>query len=248
MATYRKSLLRFACSQSAHFDVVDWGMDLKRVLRDYLKDVDRISVDVNRGVALEAENVPAQITASVRTYNESGHHTSVIVATTSLHDSAYFIHAGMRSGFPVAKYRQPECISIHGPSGPYLGSIVLWQQVNSSPIPQEVIARLVQIRPFLTFLFTSFILRYQSRHGIYFETVKVARWLVHSAGLSRREIEVFYCRFQGLSIIDTALSLNISEATVRRHVRSIGKRIRAFGDYRADTLGLPFVRRTDVRR
>jgi DNA-binding CsgD family transcriptional regulator len=241
--TLLAELVEFANDQQSLSDIVKWSAAFKASLARRLTSVDRISVNVNRGVSLMAGRFEAGIASSVRAYERPTDVATVMITTSEMRDATYFAESFRRSGFPVTDYQSPLCFNFEANTGAYLGSIILWQRQGSPDVAEADVVLLNQIRPFLTYLFFTAIHRYQNAHLIYAAAIRTAHIIFRRANLTRREREVFLCRFQGQSVAETASQLNVSEATVRRHIRSIGTRLKDYKELQRRMIGSPFINR-----
>lgn len=241
MQTLRARLLVLLNAQTAPTAVAAWCDSLKQSLEQLIPAVDRISVNVNRAATIGASEFHKQHVAALSTFDRNTSEHSLIITSGNVRDARYFVDCFRRSGFPVEDYRLPSCLNYHGVGGVYLGSVLLWQRVASPTIDQSTLQLMEDLRSLMTYLFVGAILRFQVFHFHYSRALRTASRLLEAAGLTRREREIFLYRFQGYSVGATAQCLNLSEATVRRHIRSIRAQLRDHQAISERVLGVPFV-------
>ena len=241
MQNVRSRLLAFANAQTHSQDIVEWTESFKHSLSELLPMASRISVNVNRGCSVLGDTASYSERISImRPYVTHTEACDVVIASTGLRDADHFLGLCRRSGFPVDDYQDPLCLNYHGGNGEYMGSIVIWLLTGSAPIPTSQIQLLKGISRFVISIFASAIQRFQERHREYATALRTINGILESAQLTRREREVFAHRFQGHSVPSTAARLNISEATVRRHIRAIRGRLRDHCTVSTRVLGVPF--------
>jgi DNA-binding CsgD family transcriptional regulator len=236
----RESLLAFANSLSTTTDFLHWLGAYRQGLMTIIPAVDRISININRGVNISTDEFSRDAVAGTHIIGEGAIPQGLLIGVGSDRDESYFVALSRRAGFPVDDYQPAVPANFYSDSGLYLGSIVFWNKTSSAPIPPSVIAQIEEMRPFLTFLFTSAFLRFASANRLYTNAVRCINRLSAVYQLSRREREVLICRFNGKSVAESAKLLNISVPTVRRHLRSLAARICAREGSPQRVLGFPF--------
>ena len=103
----------------------------------------------------------------------------------------------------------------------HLGSMLLFRNSSEPPFSQVLLDLVERLRPFLTFLFTDFIVRTRFEKpgaDLFNDAVKQ---VAGDVGLSPREQDVLLLEMLGHSYDEIGDLLNISPKTVQSHVRSI---------------------------
>ncbi|HVK40154.1 MAG TPA: LuxR C-terminal-related transcriptional regulator [Candidatus Kapabacteria bacterium] len=221
----RQSLIALANGASRSSDLEQWASDLRDSLARICPTVDRISTNVNR--TANAVHGVGQVdpVTSVHVVDRSESRTSFHITTAPERDAAHFVDRFRSAGFPVDEYHEPVCFTYFIDGRVYVGSIILWNHAYSRPVDSHTIEHIESLRPFLTYLFVSAIARYTSVNHLFASTLAMISELTVDSKLSRREREVLICRFNGMSVAEVAEFLHISEATVRRHIRSLNGRL-----------------------
>jgi DNA-binding CsgD family transcriptional regulator len=200
--------------------------------------VDRISINVDRLYTVHHGALRSSVASTVHVHDNSTRELALSVKDFD-RDARYFVELFRGALLPVADYHPPRCLSYYSSEGNYLGSIVLWSLRSGPMVPVSTVEKLELLRPFLTFAFSDAVARYQDAHQFYSSALKALSRFGRIAGLSRRELEVLLSRFNGKTIAETSSLLNISEATVRRHVRSIGAKLETYDEMQRKLLVIP---------
>lgn len=138
---------------------------------------------------------------------------------------------GRKQGFPFLLYHSPLTgIDLYAPliseNGilPCAGSIMFFRHVDKSPFSPEFLGLVEQLRPFLTLMFTHFILHFNRSKPIAATFSTSVENVAGGVGLSKREQDILVLLLLGKTHGEIAHLLNITPATVSKHARSIYKK------------------------
>lgn len=223
----RARVVAMANGLSRSSDPVEFAVRLQALLSPVFPNVDRISINQNLSANFEGRSSP-MILSYIRTYRVADDRVPAIECDSRrLDPSARVLAAIRRSGIDLDSYRAPATLTLELPTGSHAGVIFLWRRVDATEIPDEILALFRRLQPFLTFALSSAIARYQTVHRPYREARLRLGDIMSQAGLTVRQQEALHCRFNGLSARRTAEILNISVATVQRHLQAALKRLDA---------------------
>lgn len=140
------------------------------------------------------------------------------------------IEQGKQRGFPFDKYHYPPaCFDFYvsapqshgGQNAIPIASLLLLRNINEPSFSQEILDLVERLRPFLTFLFTDFIVRNrQEKPGADLFNEAVDR-VAEDVGLSPREQDVLLLEMLGHSYDEIADLLHVSPKTIQTHVRAL---------------------------
>ena len=225
----RSRLLELVNRLPRSVDAIQWATEFRNVIAPLVPEADRISININ---------LVAVVTSLPRTVERTGTiHVKVVgvdsppmvrfdfqrdVGTSRL------VRAFSHLGLPVDEYWPPIGFDYETEGG-YVGSILLWRLKSRAPMSPNAAEPFLRLAPFLRYAMSSACVRFQASHQQYLQSRQVLNRLT-SLDLTNRQREILVCRANGYSIRQTAQTLCISEATVRRHLRALNSNIEpAFG-------------------
>lgn len=214
----------------------EWGLQLRNLLIEHIPEVDhavvsvRVSVDLDEGTEREERIV-------VRRYKgNSGEIKESIESESRVSNYETIIAKGQEQQFPFERYhfppagfdfflrkglREQQTLSDESDPSACLGSILLFRSRGKTPFSPETLDLIERLRPFITYVLTSFIARTQREMpGLEFYSEAIAR-IAGEANLSNREQIILNLLLIGYSEKKIADSLNISTKTVESHIYSL---------------------------
>lgn len=220
-------VLRFLNALPVTDKPLEWVNTFRAGLQQLMPEVDRISVNININCNLSAPEMyhpTLHITQHAR--NEV-----VSVASRSKDDrpSDKLLDDFRHQGLPLQDYHPPLCFEYYYAGMAYTGTIFLWRELRKAPISQRTIDMLTAMEPFLIFVITSHVARYQNAQPINAVFHDSLESLVQDAHLSDQEKRIVVMQLLGHSYKEIADLLNIALATVKKHLASIHRKTDTHG-------------------
>jgi DNA-binding CsgD family transcriptional regulator len=200
---------------------------LRERLMLLLPDVDRISISVNTYCDLEEParyrpNLSISQRADVADRLDEGMQVNTLKGTEA---PAYELLEQMRTGgFPFEKFHEPIAFDLLYEGSADLGSIVLWREIEKTPIPKETVDILERLRPFLVYAFSSLVTRHHyanPRDRVFYSALlEMAR----RARLTAQEQRIISYRLMGYSYKKIAAELGRTEGAVKKQLASVHRK------------------------
>ena len=230
-------VLRFLNSLPVGGDVVEWLLEFREALRQFLGDVDRISIRVNADKPIRlskkgqwAMNINQIIYIENETQKKYLPNSEILWgegASIAMGESARLLEEMRRLNLPLQDYQQPHCYDYYWPLPLTLGGVILFRRRGASPISAQTLDLVERLEPFFVFLLTSLRTRYFYHHP----GAAIFNWSILSLydelKLTGREFEVLILRLYGLTFKQIAAELFLSHATVRKHLQSLLRKAKA---------------------
>jgi DNA-binding CsgD family transcriptional regulator len=206
--------------------VNEWVEGFRHALLPLLGNVDRIIISVN--VECDLENPES--------YNPNRHVTQILAADRHVEkdiqtrsqgassESREMLARMQRTGFPFERYHHPYVFGYFFRGRAYLGTMLLLRERSKSPIDEQSIRRVKQLRSFMEFAFSYCVSRYQISHPESHAFDNRLREIVSEYNLTEPERDLLTLQFMGKSYNEIAASMGISIETVSSHVRSIHRK------------------------
>jgi hypothetical protein len=225
-ATTYNQLVDLANTLLREPDLIEWMAGFRSRLMELFVDVDRVSIHIDRTAALSGVVPTSQTTSTVHIYRPNTSIGETITVTSDgPRGAARAILTWERAGLPLDDYHTPVFQEYATATGYYLGSVFLWRAISAPPISTESRILFESIRGFLAFAISAAIARFQTVHLSFMQAATELEETVVRAKLTKRQREVLLCKFNGRTAGETAWILSIAESTVRRHLRSIHRRL-----------------------
>lgn len=214
---------------------MEWTRAFGNLFIEQIPEVDYavISVRITADIDNEGEREEKIV---VRQYqDQSGEIKESIEAEEQIHNFEKVLAQGKERGFPFDQYHYPptgfdfflrrskESQSSGKEADPNvcLGSLLLFRNKHLSPFSPETLDLIERLRPFITYVLTSFIARRRrDMPGLEFYSEAIAR-IAGEANLSNREQIILNLLLIGYSEKKIADSLSISPKTVESHIYSL---------------------------
>ncbi len=214
----------------------EWSLELRKLFIEHIAEVNHAVVNVRGSANIDKDpQQPENIV--VRRYRDKNGEIKESIATESMivHYEA-IIEKGKEQGFPFDRYHFPPAgfdffirkdVPDDAPFADpdelniYVGSLLLFRNRDLPPFSPETLDLIERLRPFITYVLTSFIaLRRREMPGLEFYSKAIAR-IAGEANLSNREQVILNLLLIGYSEKKIADSLNISPKTVESHIYSL---------------------------
>lgn len=216
-------------------NALEWSHAFRTILVEHIPEVQyalvnvRVNANINRNAEASGMLVVRQyrdrsgtVRESIGSEVETGSYETIIVR-------------GQEQGFPFENYHFPpagfDFFMRKGSRGQqstnenepniYVGSILLFRSRSLEPFSPSTLDLIERLRPFITFVFTSFITRvHRESPGMDIYRESIAR-IAGEANLSNREQTILNLLLIGYSEKKIADLLNISMKTVESHMYSL---------------------------
>jgi len=200
--------------------------ELRKSLRLILRDVDRISIDINTSCDLLNPNdyrPDMMVSQSV----VSGREETDLEVTAARSPGAMAAHLLERfrvQGVSLDIYHPPIWREYYYEGSAYLGTIFLWRERSEPELSERTLARLDALEPFIVFLLTDIVTRHHYAHPLERVFNEVVATLSDACGLGLQERKILILRLHGETYKQIADQMNITINTVSKHVSSIYRR------------------------
>lgn len=206
-------------------DSREWIMQFREALRGLLGDVDRASVNVNLDCSLSDPHAyNPKLVISHRVGHDMDSDPDVVVSRTESTPSQRLLEGVRQQGFPMADYHAPQMLDYYYADTAYLGTIILWRNIEKEPISAGSISLLGALRPFIVFLLSDLVARHQADRPIDRVFHDALGFLVDDAKLSPQEERVVILQLMGHSYKEMADVLNVTVDTVKKHFKQIHRK------------------------
>lgn len=219
-------------SLASFTDPGQWGRAFRDIMVSTLPEVDYAVVHIISNVDL---NNPAKKLVFHQNILPNGQVSHEVESTREKRQKYVYeslIEQGKRGGFPFEQYHFPPAgfdffvrpDSNVEKASIYIGSLLLFRLKSNLPFSQDLLDLAERLRPFITFLFTDFIVRVRhEKPGADLFNEAVNR-VAGDVGLSPREQDVLLLEMLGHSYDEIADLLHVSPKTIQTHVRQLYKK------------------------
>ena len=196
-------------------------------LMTLLGDVDRISISVNTHCDLEhPEDYRPNLGISQRGDRAERLDDGMDVRTIRDAESpaSDILEQMRKGGFPFDQYHEPVAIDLWYAETADLGAIVLWREIEKTPVSEATIARIETLRPFLVYVFSNLVTRHHyanPRDRVFYSAL---RDMADSAGLTPQERRIISYRLMGYSYKKIAAELDRTEGAVKKQLASVHRK------------------------
>lgn len=200
---------------------------LRECLIDLLPDVDRISISVNTHCDLEdPAGYQPKLHISQRPGPDGRIDEGVEVSNIQgIQTPAEDILEQMRKGgFPFERYHPPLTVDLWFAGTADLGAIVLWRELEKTPISTESMELLERLRPFLVYVFSNLVIRHHyanPRDRVFYSSLSD---MAVRAGLTAQERRIISYRLMGYSYKRIASELGRTEGAVKKQLASVHRK------------------------
>ncbi len=216
-------LLNFLNGLPVEAGILEMVEAFRDKLQALLGDVDRVSVNVRVSSRLTEASAGPLEGLNVTHYSAAGEQGSnlVVTSTDDERPSDRLLKVLQDRYAPVDHFYPPHVFDYHAGTHDYVGTIVLWRQLSNPPVSTHTLGLMVRLQPFLTFLFSDMIVRYQHSRPVHnvFQTALVS--IGEQCGLTPQERKVLVLQLLGEPYKQIAHTLKISVDTVKHYIKSI---------------------------
>lgn len=211
-----------------------WAQRLREILVGTLPEIDYAVVSVRSNVNLTSAARNMVFREQVSPEGEVAHEVQSVKEKNQKYLYEDMIEQGKRRKFPFEKYhypppgyaffvRPPNSAGNGGGEGDtvHVGSLLIFRAKSEPEFTQELLDLIERLRPFITFLFTDFIVRVRYEKPGSELLVEAVGRVAGDVGLSPRESDVLLLEMLGHSYEEIGKLLSISPKTVQSHVRSV---------------------------
>jgi DNA-binding CsgD family transcriptional regulator len=192
-------------------------------LSGLLGEVDRVSIFVNIRCDLqdpETYQPGIMVALGIQTGDDM-----YVSSFPSDNRTSEMLLENLRSqGLPLENYHTPIPFDYYYYDRAYLGTIFLWRERSKQPISQRVHDTVKLLEPFIIYMLSDLIARYNYAHPIDRLFYDALHEMQMEAGLSVQERRVVAFRLLGLAYKEIADKLNISEDAIKKHLGSVHRK------------------------
>lgn len=215
---------------------VEWTLAFRDLIVEHFPEVDYCVVSIRPTV--DAGNRGKSVSAKSSVLRQHGGKVvgeDMVSVESNRHNYQEIIESGRKSNFDFDRYHfPPSGFDLFAHPGKrdrkkkspaeggavILGSMLLFRRKSLPPFSPETLDLVERLRPYLTYVFSDYIIRVRQENAGSTFTESTTRIAVE-AGLSNREQDVLTLLFLGYSEKRVAQALSISTKTVESHVNSI---------------------------
>jgi DNA-binding CsgD family transcriptional regulator len=216
------ALLRFLTSLPLELDTVAWITQFSTQLREFLGDVDRISISVNRGFDLLN---PDTYLPQIRVVQGPDYKDELVNTMPTQHTgtNADYVQRYLkdaRTTVDMEQYHPPVGFNYnHGKAS--IGIIILWRKRDAPPISEETLHLMNGLQNFFLFLLIDAVARSRVDQpaAVFFRHAYSD--FIAAFDLTPPEQRILMHLLLGYPYKEIARLINLSENTVRYHIKSI---------------------------
>lgn len=206
-------------------DSREWIMQFREALRGLLGDVDRVTVNVNLDCSLDKpEDYSLTVTVRQNLTEAEPTDSSVAIGRIGASPSEHLIEYARQQGFPIADYHEPLAYDYNYGERAYIGTVLLWRNVEKHQISETSRFLMNALRPFIVFALSDLVARHQANQPIDRVFHDALSFLVDDAKLSPQEERVVILQLMGHSYKEMADVLNVTVDTVKKHFKQIHRK------------------------
>ncbi|MBC8144048.1 MAG: helix-turn-helix transcriptional regulator [bacterium] len=231
-ASRESALIEFLNGMPMQLVLLDGINSLRDRLTTLVPDVDRISIQVNLNCDLERPheyhpNLSILQRADRAERLDEG--MEVRALTKAETQSEELLSQMRRGGFPFELYREPISIDLLFEGTAVLGALVLWRNVDKSPISEETLAFIERINPFLVYAFSNLVTRHHYTNPGDRVFYSVLGEMAKSAKLTPQEQRIISYRLMGYSYKRIADDIDRSVDVVKKQLASVHRKTGTHG-------------------
>lgn len=205
-------------------DWIQWVRGMSECLKQFLGDVDRVTIAVN--LACDLHDIDNNEPNLYFTQHIGGKPTKrgMAVITSRRREASHgemLLQDLKKQGFPLNLYHKPNYFEYYIEHKAYVATIILLRKKEYPPISTDTLLTMEDIRPFLVFALSDCIAR---RHRDRLDPAAfndIVSAIGEKEGLSDRQTQVLFHHLLGQEYNEIAVHLGISRDTVRKHVMAI---------------------------
>lgn len=204
-------------------ETVVWAKELRKVLMEYLGDVDYMVITVRTTLDLVQPETNRQGQVYIKRHDTATARTKVKIAAASdpWRWEAVF-ERGKSEGFPAHLYQEPVGFDFwYKTAESRLGSILLFRLLDKPPISERTKAWMEEFRPFLEYVLSDHIARQRLLNPADLIFRDLVPRIAADAGLTKREEQVLMLMMTSYTHADMAERLHISIKTLETHITHI---------------------------
>lgn len=218
-------LIHFLNALPTSSDALEWGTHFREAIRGILGDVDRVSVNVNLDCDLtNPETYNVRFTMTQRIVDATVQEGTVALDRGEMTPSERILEDARRQGFPFESYHRPLGYDYFYAGTAYLGSIILWRNIEKADISDTSRHLMTALQPFMIFVLSDLVARHQAERPIDRVFHDALEFLVADAGLSPQEERIVVLQLMGHSYKEMADMLAVTVDTVKKHFKQIHRK------------------------
>jgi DNA-binding CsgD family transcriptional regulator len=204
-------------------DATEWIEQFRAALVELFGDIDRITINVGSTESSGGSGPGSSDIMAVHHVGKENRRgrSAIITSEMPKEPSGQILTTMVANGFPADRYHPPHLYDYRRADGTYLGSIILWRSVTSTPISPGTLGTFASLEPFLLFMLSDSMARQQAARPELNSFTERMTEIAREYGLSKREHEVIIHYLVGRSYKVIADHLSVSLSAVRKHIEAI---------------------------
>ena len=221
-----EDILRFMNAIPITGHSLDWINAFRSALQRLLKDVDRISVNVNLNCNLHDPLGSVNIQHVTQHITAEGKKKQVTVGSYQKDSlpSDGLLEDFRRQGLPLHLYHPPSLFNYYHGGVEYAGTIFLWREKGKTPISEQTLGMIETMEPFMVYAITSHVAWYQNHKPTERGFHEYLQNLIREGNLTQSEQRVAMLQILGHPLKEIAEILSVSVVTVKKHIGSVHRK------------------------
>jgi transposase len=221
-----EDILRFMNAIPITGHSLDWINAFRSALLRLLKDVDRISVNVNLNCNLHDPLGSTRIQHVTQHITPEGNRRQVAVGSYEKDSlpSDELLEGFRRQGLPLHIYHPPSIFNYYHAGVEYAGTIFLWREREKPAISEQTLTMIGTMEPFMVYAITSHVAWYQNHKPTERQFHEYLQNLIGEANLTQSEQRVAMLQILGHPIKEIAEILSVSLVTVKKHIGAVHRK------------------------
>jgi transposase len=210
-------------SLPSEYSVAACANTLRNGLRLILKDVDRISIDINTRCDLlnPDDYAPDLMLNQGLAPDRRNADINIRKAAKSGEIAKYLLENFSAQKVSLDLYHAPIWREYYHQDKAYLGTLFLWRERTKPPISERTIALLDRLRKFIQYVLADVVTRHHYAHHLERTFYDIVSSIAEECELGMQERRVLIMRLLGASYKDIAKRIHVAPNTVSKYATSI---------------------------
>jgi DNA-binding CsgD family transcriptional regulator/transposase-like protein len=221
-------LEEFLGSLPTTLDVETWMRQFLGCMKKLVDDVDIITLRVNLSSDIESDDIePSDHVIVDRPHPDdmrSSRRRPIRTGSVTTTPSQLLVAQLIGEGFASSLYQIPVAYDFYVDGTEYVGSMLLWRERHKSPISRSTLDMMKKLHRFIAFAFSDCVCRHAKREPDLRHFRHIIGAVAERIGLTAREAEIFTLQLAGANRDAIADHLDITKATVGKHISSIHRK------------------------
>lgn len=215
-------IVRFLNSLPLLGETRDRVLIFRNALQELFPEIDRVVVNVNTSFNLQdPENYSGGVSIT-QAFNVEEQSTGIVVASFSGDNNINQLLQTMGGqGYPLDTFHSPSYINFSFGDDGYIGTIFLFRSNQKSPISSQILNVFASLDSFFQFMLFDLVAHHKATKPVDVAFSAALKQLAVENGLTFQERKVVIHQLLGGSYKEIADLLNISVATLKKHISNI---------------------------